>query len=485
MARRRVANLVVGLTARAGRFNRGLRAARRVLRRFSTGVARVARRLVTMSTAMVGVAGVAGIGLLVRGSLRAVDSLAKLARGLDTSIGFMQRMEYHSGLAGVELSSLEGALRRFDRRVRIAAATGQRADFLQQMGLDARHLAEMPLENKLVTFAQALEQNVRPAERVAYAYQLFGQQAQEMMLVLDGLPRGLKDARKAIEDMGIALDKEGASRVEMFNDAMFKLKFHVRGVVQQMVIALTPALSAGLKILRDWIPSGKVAGTAIATWANAAVQGVEDIVNALRRGAAKFLEFTNTVIDAWTQMVEAQTQLLDAIADTADAIPFIGNRASQAARTAVAGFDDMLDSIYGVQAGLDDQRRALEDNEFRFEGVRNHMADFAEEARKMADAPSPFRGMMHDLEDLDDGLEDHNDLLADAADGLKDFHKEQRRGQMEHGNIFRQGVFQRAARAPGLDAVSRDRDQVRELQAHTGLLRQIADNTQLGLGFAQ
>ena len=313
MARsRRVAQLNVGLVARTRKFTRGLRRVGKSLGRFTRRVAGVIKRVATLGTVMLSVAGVAGFGVMIRQSLKAVDSMANLARSLDTSIGFMQRMEYHSSLAGVELSSLEGALKRFDRRVRIAAATGQRADFLQQMGLDARHLAEMPLENKLVTFAQALEQNVRPAERVAYAYQLFGQQAQEMMFVLDNLPSGLKDARAAIEEMGIGLDSFDSKRVEQFNDQMFKLQFQVKGIAQQITASLAPVMSEVLEHISEWIKGvddwGEATEKAIDTASEALKRGIRDIqtyVGSLEE-IMKFLKrFHSAIIDFYPGMRES------------------------------------------------------------------------------------------------------------------------------------------------------------------------------------
>lgn len=529
---RRVAQLNVGLVARTKQFTKGLRAAGKSLGRFTARVAGVIKRMATMGTVMLSVAGVAGFGIMIRQSLNAVDSMAKLARSLDTSIGFLQRLEYHSALSGVELGKLEGALKRFDRRVSIAAAEGTRAEFLQKMGLQAARLAEMPLEKQLVRFSEALKRNVHPAERTALAYRFFGNEAQKMMLVLDNLPSGLKDARAAIKEMGIGLGREGAARVEQFNDAMFKLQFQVKGLAQHMTIALTPALSAAIKMFQEWLPSGDMVRVGITTAINAAIQGVEDFVNALRRGAAKFLKINSKILDGLQKITKWIEGLHDNIANLFDVMPGYDTLALNAFNAA-RSVGSMRKEIKEASQSFKDQAKVLEDSKFRLDGFRKEIQRFSEEAKKAAEQGGAGSAARQSLESIQqaiakqeamaqkaeqmkerfrtplqvfrDRIEEINEVwksgaldvgtyvravqdakknLLDATGALDTFERKRREGAMETGNVFRSAVFQRAERGAGRTRVDYDREQVRELQAQTGLLQRLVGNTQEGLGVA-
>ena len=85
------------------------------------GIASVTGAIFSMRTALVGVAGVAGFGLLVKSSLNATDSLAKTAAKIGTTTEALSALRYAADLTGVETRTMDMALQRFTRRTAEAA----------------------------------------------------------------------------------------------------------------------------------------------------------------------------------------------------------------------------------------------------------------------------------------------------------------------------------------------------------------------------
>lgn len=74
----------------------------KVFRGLNRALAGVGRSILSMKTALVGLAGAAGLGLLVKSSLDSIDALGKTASKLGVTTAELQKLRYASELAGVE-----------------------------------------------------------------------------------------------------------------------------------------------------------------------------------------------------------------------------------------------------------------------------------------------------------------------------------------------------------------------------------------------
>ena len=67
------------------------------------------KSIFSMRTALVGVAGAAGFGLLVRSSLNSIDSLAKTASKIGTTTEALSGLRYAAALTGVSTTTMDMA----------------------------------------------------------------------------------------------------------------------------------------------------------------------------------------------------------------------------------------------------------------------------------------------------------------------------------------------------------------------------------------
>ena len=192
---------------------------------------------------LAGLAVAGAISLAVRSSLNLIDSQAKLAQSLGTTTASIQVLQRAGDLAGVSLGEIQQASLQLTKRLSQAAAgTGPAVKALDQLGLSAATLSEMPLDARIATIQDAIEKFVSPTERAAVASQLFGDRAGLIFSRIDSAT--LRQATKDVRDFGVVVSETDADQIEATNDALSRLGLIGRGVANRLAVALAPALQA-------------------------------------------------------------------------------------------------------------------------------------------------------------------------------------------------------------------------------------------------
>ncbi|MBK5911469.1 phage tail tape-measure protein [Rhodothalassium salexigens] len=180
---------------------------------------------------------------MVRSGLTLVDTQAKLAQSLSTSVASIQVLARAGDLAGVAMSGIEQATKDLTRRLSQAAAgTGPAVAGLQRLGLSAEALLALPLDARVGRINQAIEDFVPAAERAAVAGQLFGEEGAIAMSRIDSAT--LAQATTDVRAFGVAVSEQDADRIERTNDALSRLGLIWRGLSNQLAVAAAPALEA-------------------------------------------------------------------------------------------------------------------------------------------------------------------------------------------------------------------------------------------------
>jgi hypothetical protein len=129
---------------------------------------------------------VAAATAAIRSALSTVDAQAKLAASLGTTVESIQVLERAGDLAGVSMGEIERATIQLTRRLSEAAGgTGPAVQALRRLGLTARELQALPLDQRIAAIQDALNRFVPEAERAAVASDLFGDRAALALLRID------------------------------------------------------------------------------------------------------------------------------------------------------------------------------------------------------------------------------------------------------------------------------------------------------------
>ena len=277
------------------------------------GLKMVAGAALNMKTALVGAAGVAGMGLLISRSLDATDALSKTATRIGTTTESLSRLQYAAKISGVETQTLNMAMQRFGRRASEAAVgTGEARGALQELQLNAADLIKLPLDEQMIKLAQAFEDNIKPIDRTRIAMKLFDSEGVALLQMTQLGAAGMRELFKEAETLGAVMSSDAAKGVEDANDSMAKLFTIFKGVTDQITAALAPALDKIVTHLKDLlvnaadaqggfsnlarVMAGNMIGAfvAVAEGAETMINEIITGVNFLRQQVIDFQVFTGT-----------------------------------------------------------------------------------------------------------------------------------------------------------------------------------------------
>ena len=219
--------------------------AKKVTKGIGSAFKAVMKVLPGFKTALAGVAGAVGMGMLVKSSMNVIDKLGKVSSKLGVTSSELQKFRYAAQLAGIEETALDMGLQRFIRRVGEAAkGTGEAKDALAQMGIKLTNSNGKirSATNLLGQVANALKDTKDPAERLRLAFKLFDSEGVAMVNMLKNGKGALTATMMEADKLGFVLSENTVKGVEKANDAFYKMGTAITGVWQKMVGSLSPSL---------------------------------------------------------------------------------------------------------------------------------------------------------------------------------------------------------------------------------------------------
>ena len=253
-------------------------------RAFSTlkrGLGGVSKAIFNMKTGLAAVAGVAGIGLLIRNSLQSIDKLGKLSRQVFISTEDLSAFRLAANLGGTSLEAFAKGARTMAVGISdwLTKGTGIAQDAFIQLGItqDDLRATNGDLFKQFQLVSDALRKMENGTDKTAAAYKLFGGRNIELLTAIERGTDGIEEMRKEAERFGIVLDSRLVKKVEDANDSITRSKMVFKGLTEHFTIALAPAIETVSTNLRDkllhWIEKthgsvdafGNTLGTTIIT----------------------------------------------------------------------------------------------------------------------------------------------------------------------------------------------------------------------------
>jgi hypothetical protein len=183
---------------------------------------------------------------MVKESMAAIDAQAKLSRQLGGTIDSLQGLQLAASEAGVSSGALVKASEMLNRRLGEAArkGAGEAYDALRRLDLSARDLSRMDLDERMATISDAMVSAGMSTQEMADTLGQLGiRQGEFTRLMIDG-GAAIRNARTAIDKMGLSLSEVDAAKVEAANDAMGRVKLASKAIARQLTVALSPVLTA-------------------------------------------------------------------------------------------------------------------------------------------------------------------------------------------------------------------------------------------------
>lgn len=274
------------------------------------GLGKLTKTLAILSLKIGAVAAVAGAGIftmMIKSSMSATDNLAKTARKIGTTTEALSKMRYAADLTGVASTTMDMALQRFTRRTAEAAkGTGEAKDALKELGINARQMLKLPMEEQMLELASAFEEVKNPADRVRLAMKLFDSEGVALVNTLGLGKEALQEMMGEAAALGIVMSTDAANGVEDANDAFSRLGFLFKGIRDQLTGALAPALEALADALKNKIQAGiDAAGGSVEDFAR--ILAV-DIMQAVMTAMSALQSFLNGVIGTFNTISDASSK---------------------------------------------------------------------------------------------------------------------------------------------------------------------------------
>lgn len=234
-------------TKRLGAFDRAAGRAENSADEFSKSQIGMKTKAAAATIAIVALA--AALATL-KSNLDSIDNLAKVSDKLGIATEKLQAMRLQAELTGVSARTLDMGLQRMVRRVAEAAqGTGEAEGALRELGVSAKELAKLSPDEQFKTIADAMGQVKDQGDKVRLSMKLFDSEGVALVNTLNAGSDALRETEKEMTDLGIAINRIDAKKVEDANDAMTHLKTSVGALGQTFTIAIAPAIQVAADAL--------------------------------------------------------------------------------------------------------------------------------------------------------------------------------------------------------------------------------------------
>lgn len=216
-------------------------------------IAKVAGSVVSLRSALILVGGAAGFGFMVKSSLNATNALKKTADKIGTTTEALGGLRYAAELTGVASNTMDMALQRFTRRTAEAAkGTGEAKNAIKELGINAKDLNKMPLDERMLVLADAFGNVSGESDKLRLAFKLFDSEGAALVNTLALGRDGLKDLLGEAKLLGLTMSDNAAAGVEKANDEITKLLSLGKGLKDQFSAALAPAITEVTKKITEF-----------------------------------------------------------------------------------------------------------------------------------------------------------------------------------------------------------------------------------------
>ncbi|MGL4751345.1 MAG: hypothetical protein ACRCXB_02830, partial [Aeromonadaceae bacterium] len=308
--------------------------------------------IITAAGAMGAAIGAAAFAM-VTDFANTADATNKLARRIGTTAETLQEYDYVAERSGVTTDLMRNSLEKLQGKVSDAAnGNKDMTATLQELGLEAKAFAAMPLGDQMEAIAKGFQGLKSDGDRTRLAMKLFEEEGRGMVTVFEGGADAIAKMRAEARGFGV-YSTEDAAMAEEFNDRLLDAKMSL-GAIQKLVsIELLPVITEMLVTFRDfflenkeWIKSGIVVAFNSLTFAVKGLAAAFALLALNRIGAG--IMFARTAIIAMTAAMNTARIAALALAASQLVMAFAIPAAIGAAAAAIVlVFEDIISYFRG------------------------------------------------------------------------------------------------------------------------------------------
>ena len=199
------------------------------------------RALRRMAVGALAVAGIGGVGYMLKKQMETIDATAKLSDRLGVTTEKLIGLQHAASITGTDAETLNKSLEIFTRRLgEMTQGSGEAKRGLDMLGLTAEQLIHISPAEAFGIAADKIKQLGTQAEKTAAAYFLFGRAGSKMLNMLEVGSEGLRGFQNEVEKLGLTFSRLDAAQIEAANDALTRARAVLTGLFRQGTIELAP-----------------------------------------------------------------------------------------------------------------------------------------------------------------------------------------------------------------------------------------------------
>ena len=264
----------------------------------------ISASVLSLQGAFFGLAGAAGIGAMIKSSFDLNDKLAKTSDRLGLTTGALAGLRHAAELSGAGADTLDMALQRMTRRIAEAATgSGEAVSALKELGLSAQELNTLPTDEKFKRIAEAMGNVKGESNKVRLAFKLFDSEGVKLVNTLAMGSAGLNDAAQEAKDLGIAISRIDAAKIEAANDAFYRAQQAIKGIGNTLAVELAPIAEQTATAFANLVKQNQaliqVKAAEYIGEINDKLQHTMDIYNAIPDGALTYGILGRLLFGSW------------------------------------------------------------------------------------------------------------------------------------------------------------------------------------------
>jgi hypothetical protein len=194
--------------------------------------------------ATLGIGAALALGTLVKKMLQVSDALGKTADKIGLTTEQLAGLQLQAEITGTTSLVLEKAFKNMSKViVDVSRGAGVAKISFDEMGISADELLEKTAFEQFTTIAEKMKFLGTRTEQLAFAYEVFGGRATDLLLLLDGGKESFDAYIQRAKDLGLAMSRFDIAQLEAANDAMLEMASATKGLGNRIARAVAPLIT--------------------------------------------------------------------------------------------------------------------------------------------------------------------------------------------------------------------------------------------------
>jgi DNA-binding ferritin-like protein (Dps family) len=294
-----IGRLTVDLTLASQKFEAGVKRVNARVTAMRRHFAAATKTMGGMQAKVLGLVGVAGLGLLINKTLKSADSLAKMSDRLGIATEDLAAYHHLTQLNGESSESFDKSLTKMTRTVgefERGFGTGKKA--FEQLGISIEDLQGKNPSEQFQIIGDSISTLGSKSQQASVAADIFGRSGINLLNTINQGSEGFERARAEVEKYGLALSRVDGAKIEAANDAILRSQQAINGVVLKATVQLAPVMEVVANRFTEAAIQGEGFGSKVESVFNSVagfvgvfadgIHGIKVILKAVESGAIGF-----------------------------------------------------------------------------------------------------------------------------------------------------------------------------------------------------